>query len=57
MSLMNEDEIARAVTHGLHQYDADRRAAERRWARKTALTLFVVALVFGLLILASFGKL
>lgn len=54
---MNEDEISRAVTQGLHQYDADRRAAERRWARKAGLAIFGCALVFGLLILASFGKL
>lgn len=59
--MVNEEDMARAVTQGLHQYEADRRAAdaaaERRWARKTALVLFGCAVVVGLVVLGSFGKL
>ncbi|MFE9445600.1 hypothetical protein ACFYO2_43240 [Streptomyces sp. NPDC006602] len=54
---MNEDDIARAVAQGLRQYDAERRAAERRRARQMVLVLLATAFVFGLQVLASFLKL
>ncbi|UUN27928.1 hypothetical protein [Streptomyces sp. FIT100] len=38
---MDEDQTARAVAQGMHQYDVDRRQAERRWVRKMSIYLFV----------------
>ncbi|MEW1798337.1 MULTISPECIES: hypothetical protein [Streptomyces] len=54
---MDEDQMARAVARGMHQYDADQRVAERRRVRKMALYLWLAALAMGLVILGSFGKL
>ncbi|MET9653860.1 MULTISPECIES: hypothetical protein [Streptomyces] len=54
---MDEDQIARAVARGMHQYEADQRAAERRRVQKLGIFVFIAAPVVGLLILASFGKL
>ncbi|KOU98521.1 hypothetical protein ADK93_00785 [Streptomyces sp. XY58] len=54
---VDEDQMARAVARGMHQYDADQRVAERRRVRKMALYLWLAALAMGLVILGSFGKL
>ncbi|MFC9534462.1 hypothetical protein ACFT38_28545 [Streptomyces sp. NPDC056975] len=54
---MNEDETARAVAQGLHQYREERRADERRLYIKQGLIGIGALLVFSLLVLASFGKL
>ncbi|MDX2574900.1 hypothetical protein PV332_05275 [Streptomyces scabiei] len=54
---MNEDEMARALTQGLHQYREDRRAEERRLYIKRGLVSIGALLIFCLAVLGSFGKL
>jgi hypothetical protein len=54
---MNEEETARAVAQGLHQYREERRTEERRLYVKRGLVSIGALLVFCLLVLGSFGKL
>ncbi|MGY3204624.1 hypothetical protein [Streptomyces sp. TE5632] len=58
---MNEEETARAVARGLHQYEKERRAAEARWERqfnrKLMGGILLGFVIFSLATLWSFGKL
>ncbi|MFF5857593.1 hypothetical protein ACFY8B_18470 [Streptomyces sp. NPDC012751] len=54
---MDEDEMARAVAQGLHQYREERRAEERRLYIRQGLFAIGALLVFCLIVLGSFGKL
>jgi hypothetical protein len=54
---MNEDEMARAVAQGLHQYREERKAEERRLYIRRGLVSIGALVVFCLAVLASFGKL
>ncbi|MEU6824063.1 hypothetical protein ABZ921_25820 [Streptomyces atriruber] len=55
--MVNEDEMARAVSQGLHQYERERREEARRRYLKQAWFTFGAGAIFLLAVLASFGKL
>ncbi|MFD9610550.1 hypothetical protein ACFWWS_14405 [Streptomyces sp. NPDC059083] len=54
---MNEEEMARSVARGLHQYEQERRAEARRLYLRQAWVVIGVGVVFLLGVLWSFGKL
>ncbi|MGV9506537.1 hypothetical protein ACWDQZ_13115 [Streptomyces tendae] len=55
--MASEDEMARAVAQGLHQYEHERREATRRRYLKQAWFGIGAGVIFLLAVLASFGKL
>ncbi|MFI0859887.1 hypothetical protein ACH4RA_06335 [Streptomyces smyrnaeus] len=57
VAMGNEDEMARAVAQGLHQYEHERREEARRRYLKQAWLGIGAGVIFLLAVLASFGKL